>query len=92
MRMARESHATSGVLPRPVTVNADEVRSMSPTSICNPARQLANIGVSGRLNLQYFQYFQFEIGTFVLISLLPLLGSLHLVQLAKPSGPRAMAV
>jgi hypothetical protein len=36
--------------------------------------QLMNIGATGRLNVQFFK---FEFGTFVPISLLPLLGSLR---------------
>jgi hypothetical protein len=42
--------------------------------------QLANAGAAGRLNLSWFK---FEFGTFVMVSLLPLLGSLHLAYFAR---------
>lgn len=50
--------------------------------------QLVNAGASGRLNLQWFQ---FDLSVFVLFSLLPLLGCLHLTHLLQPAESNAKA-
>lgn len=47
--------------------------------------QLVNIAADGRLNLQWFR---FDLGTFLLLSLLPLLGALHFEHLARAPARR----
>lgn len=46
--------------------------------------QLTNAGALGKLNLAWFK---FDFGTFVALSLLPLLGSLHLAWLSRTLPP-----
>jgi hypothetical protein len=43
--------------------------------------QLLNIGARGNLNLHWLR---FDLGTFFLVSLLPLIGSLHFERLSRP--------